>query len=736
MKKLIYLLFGLSGAIGLLYQVVWSRKLLLLFGNTTHSLVTVLAVFMAGLSIGSIVFGYLADKNSRTIRLWGFLEILIGLSAIFFLLALPIVRQIYAPAGSIIKFFAASILLLPATIFMGGTLPVLVKAFISKKKEILSDTSKLYSSNTLGAFLGTLLTGFILIELVGLNNSVILGALVNIAIGIFAIKFLTNQKPKNEEPKTQKTMVSVKTYNAGAIGFTLFVFFLSGAISFSYEILWTRMLIASLGTFTYAFSLILATILAGIALGALLASRFEKVTQRLFLFGILQIGIGTFAVLSLVVLSFDISVHDVAKLLIILTPTSIFMGMTFPTVTSIFRDPKKTGFNVGRAYAVNTAGSIVGPIVTGFLLIPLIGTTDTLISLALINILAGALLFYYEGKPYAKAAFFPLLIIAAILWTSTNKPLLFIENSLKNRVSIYQKNNWKWQLFEDEVATTLSFAGDSHSEKGLVIDGVQTTSLTTETKLLAHLPLLLHPNPKDLLVIAFGMGTTYRSALMYDQVNVDAVELVPSVPKHFTLFYDDAEEVLKNPRGKIIINDGRNYVLFTKKKYDVVVVDPPPPINAAGTTVLYSKEFYQDSKNVLKEGGIFVQWFWYGAQESDFRMLFAAMQQVFPHIKVAVSPMSLGVYFLASDQEINIDKDLLEQRLTEKVLSDLNEWEKVPYDVQKILKLFVGDELTVKSFIKDSAPLTDNNPNTEYFMIRQRMHPEQLIRTHWFTGEE
>lgn len=724
MKRL-YLLFTISGALGLLYQVVWARMLVLIFGNTTYSTTTVISLFMGGIALGSFFFGWLSDKKINTLRLWGLLEILIGLSAIVVLVSFPFVVSLYT-GSTLTRFLISMVLILPPTFFMGGTLPVLIKHL--SFKNLTATVSKLYFVNTLGAFMGTLVTAFFLLELLGLNFTVMFAAWANISIGLmaFTIRLKSQQKEKIPKPSSKNT------YAKTTIVFAMLALFMSGAISLSYEILWTRLLVASLGTYVYAFATILATVLLGIAIGAIVTPILTRLSQRyILMFGLLQIGIGLLAVLSLLILGLDLALAKPTKLVLVLMPTSILMGMTFPVVSTLFKNSTKLGTHVGLAYSLNTTGSIIGPIATGFFLLGLIGTNYTLLFLAILNLTLGGLLLANEGLKFAFVGMLTLIPIAAIIISAKEMPGIYMEHSLKEKIAYYESEGWEWQILEDEVASILVFAGNKNeNDKGLIIDGVQTTTLTIQTKLLAHLPLLIHENPQNMLIIAFGMGTTYRSALAHD-IDVDAVELVPSVPLTFEMFYGDGKKVLNNPKGQIIINDGRNYIFLAEKKYDVIAIDPPPPINAAGTTVLYSQEFYEDAKKILNPGGVVAAWFWYGASEDDFRMLFASMRRVFPHILVAVSPDGRGVFFLGSEEEITLDNKALATRYQGKVYKDVNEWTNNPYTIAELMELFVGDEHTVDRFVKNARPLTDNHPQTEYFFLRHRLNPTPNINPDW-----
>jgi len=725
MKRL-YMLFSISGALGLLYQVIWARMLVLIFGNTTYSTTTVLSVFMGGLALGSSFFGWLSDKKTNNLQLWGILEFFIGLSALLVVVIFPYVNIFYT-GSTFMRFIISALLILPPTFFMGGTLPVLIRHL--NRNNLAATVSKLYFVNTLGAFIGTLITAFILLEILGMGLTVLFAAWANISLGLMSF---TIKLKNNKSQILNKTIKKKTNYSKTTIIFIMLSFFMSGAISLSYEIVWTRLLISSLGTYVYAFAIILATILLGIATGAIITPALTSKTNKYALmFGIIQMGIGLLAVISLLILGLNLNMSTPIKLISVLLPASVLMGMSFPVVSALFENSQKLGTQVGLAYSLNTAGSIVGPIITGFFLIGFIGTSHTLLLLSILNLTVGGLLIASENKKFAPLGLLVIIPISAIIITAKNTPQLYLEKSIKEKISYYESQGWNWKIMEDEAASILAFAGDkSPSDKGLIIDGVQTTTLTIQTKLLAHLPLFLHKNPENMLIIAFGMGTTYRSALVHD-IYVDAVELVPSVPKTFAMFYKDGSEVLNNPKGKIIINDGRNYISLTDKKYDIIAIDPPPPINAAGTTVLYSQEFYEDARKILNPGGIVAAWFWYGASEDDFKMLFASMRNVFPHILVAVSPDGRGVFFFGSEDEIIIDKKVFNERYQGWVYQDVNEWSNTPYRVGDLMELFVGDEKTIDRFVNNAMPLTDDHPKTEYFYLRHKLNPLPNISPDW-----
>lgn len=735
---LLYLLFFISGFTGLVYQVVWSREFLLIFGNTIYSVTTVVSVFMLGLTIGSLLFGYISDKIKRHIFLFSFLQVLIGIFSFLTIFLFDFIRNVYVSMffgnylvqyGVFIKFLLSTLVIILPTIFMGGTLPLLVKYF-SQKKEISKVTSLLYFINTLGSFFGTLITAYILIEVLGLKGSIILGSILNIAAGLLGYFVSSKYKIAKEKIVNKKLKTKRNKINPRFIAI-IFVFFLSGIISMSYEILWTRLLTPITGTYVYAFSIILSMILLGIAFGSFFYKYlFGFFKNKIYLLSLLQLGIGICAFLSLLAISFDINTSYYIRLIFVLLPATLLMGTMFPTISSFLEEYENKGFLIGVSFSANTLGSIIGPILAGFYLIAKVGTSRSIIILSILNICLSIFLLYLANTKQLFKYFISILTILLIIFISYKNNFLFLDSKTKNLINQAETKNWEYYLLEDEVASILAYSSGDYSkdEKGLYIDGVLTTTLTPQTKLLSHLPLFIHPNPKDLLVIAFGMGTSYKSALSHN-INVDAVELVPSVPKVFNLFHPDFKDL--NNKGNIFINDGRNYVLLTEKTYDIIVVDPPPPINASGTTVLYSKEFYRDSKRILNKNGLFVQWFWYGGREDDLKILFSAFRNSFSNILVALSPDGRGIFFIGSDEKITLNKDLIIERYKDNVYKDLNEWQEIPFSVNDILNLFVGTEKIIDRFILNSSPLSDDKPKTEYFFLRHKIIKLNDISADW-----
>lgn len=717
--------------------------LLLNFGSTTHTVTAVVSAFMAGLAIGSFLGPKIFKKVSNYLFLYAAIELVIGISALLTPFFFENVTTIYTrfydtyPSANVlllIKFFLITLSLLPATIAMGTTLPILVHYATQKFRSSVGKTvSVLYAVNTFGAFVGTLLSAYILIELVGLRGSLYIASSINFILSllVFAISRKRSLVPKMDIQSMSDESTYTNLYSQDRIRLALFIFSVSGLISMAYEILWIRQLTPISGTYIYAFSSILGLFLMGIIIGSI-SAYIIKTRYILSSLGIAQLGIGIGAIFSVIIASSHFQLSLWTTEILVIFPATICMGMAFPFV-SRFARMSQAGSFVGTSYAVNTIGSLAGPYVASFILLPILGTTRSIMLLGIINIVFGIVLLQRESirrlivfrSIVASGALIACILVFLVVLL---RPMLFYERSVSQILQKVTGGSYTNFYKEDETASVIAWGNHETSDYGLLVDGVGMSSLVNETKLMAHIPILLHPNPQDMLIIAFGFGTTFRSALSYD-IDVDAVELVPSVPKAFPLYFTDASSILANPKGRIIINDGRNYVRMTQKNYDIISIDPPPPVNSAGTTVLYSKEFYELSKKLLTENGMVLQWLFYGTRIDDFRMLVKSFIDVFPYVQVFQSPQDIGVYIIGSMKPLSVDKTTIAQKLSTypKAYSDMNEWSK--WDADRIVSLYTGDKEMLERFAKGAPPVTDDHPRTEYFLLRQKYTQSDFMST-------
>lgn len=719
---IVYCLFFLSGTASLIYEITWGRMFLLIFGNTTNSIVAVVSAFLLGLALGSILFGKISDKlnNNQLLKLYALLELSAAVFAAATLKLLPILRQSYAyfSDGStlsvqllLIKFTLTCLLLLLPTIAMGGTLPVLTRLFRFQKRTTDKSLSYLYASNTFGAVLGIILAAYFLIELIGLRLTLLTAVLLNLFIATTASLLPT---------PTVKTNMQIKKNHTDAFNkktlMVLMFFFLSGFTSIAYQVLWTRVLTPSLGTFIYAFAAILALFLFGIAFGSIC---YEKISQTLApkinVFALCQLGIGASVLLSIIISHFATFGRTVDLLIRVLPPT-LFMGIGFPAALSLYGQKQTSGFLVGLSYFVNTIGAVISGYLTSFIFLPFLGASKSLIFLMLINLFTAMVILRKKFAYYLSLAIAVTGVVCLLFFSDVLIPFFdyfHIQQAKKNGSDYIYK--------EDEIASVIGTHNKKTGERQLLIDGIGTTYRTSETRIMAHLPLVFVPDSKNALVVAFGMGSTYRSFLRQNQ-QTDAVELVPSVPQLFSLYHPDALQVLKNPLGKIIINDGRNYAFLTDKKYDVIIIDPPPPFNAAGTSILHSREFYQDLTKILTPGGVVSQWIFYSnSREDDILMALKSFLDVFPNV-LAVNKKggAEGLYMLGSFYDLEPQKlNLLSQNSV--AIDDLKEVmgeeELTAFKKGQLIEV-VGNRKSLARALKNTSSITDDRPRNEYYLLR------------------
>ncbi|MCR4324485.1 MAG: fused MFS/spermidine synthase [Candidatus Curtissbacteria bacterium] len=749
--KLAYLLFFLSGVAGLIYEVVWSRLLVLVFGSTTNSIVAVISAFLGGLAIGSLISGKIADRLSfaKLIKTYSWLELFIGLSAGATLLIIPVIKNFYSvlsdgtqitPGILAVKFALTILVLIIPTTLMGATLPILARFLEGQYKSTTRSLSYLYAVNTLGGVVGVVLSAFILIELFGLVSTLLIGVLLNVLISALAGRIAARGLKTISRENLKSNFSALFSLNNVLV---ISLFGVSGLVSIAYEILWTRIFTPTLGTFIYAFASVLAIYLLGIALGSLVWDKFKTlVGGRNMAFAICELAIGLFALLTVILTSryfgqmfgADENILYQAReaafnrrqlIVLMIIPATLFMGLTFPAVVDLLDKKRLYGSTVGLAYFANTVGSICGGFFASFFIIPKIGSSQGVIFLAAINLVIAAIFIFkeQEARQYLKLSATLTLVVAVVLWGWLYSSRGNFYTSINQaRIDWAKKNNVSWVFKEDQVASVLAFA-DTSGNHNLFIDGIPTTTKVRETKLMAHIPIFLHPDPKNILVIAFGMGSTFRSSLTHN-IEADVVELVPSVPPLMSLFYPDADEVLKNPKGAVIINDGRNYVFLTREKYDVVTIDPPPPFNAAGTTLLYSREFYEDISKKLKEGGVVSQWVWFGSRDDDIAMVTKSFVEVFPYVLAIHAPESRGrggMFLEGSFSPIVIDRDKIEKRLNEnpRARMDLSE-SFSDFSISELEELVFANREDLVRWTQGVNAVSDQYPQTEYFILRHK----------------
>jgi len=749
-----FIFFG-SGVCGLIYEVVWLRMLARIMGVTIYATSTVVAAFMAGLALGSFLLGRFIDKRGDPLRVYALLEVLIGASALLvpliFSLSLPLYRYLYATSGenhlliTVLRTFICFFALVLPTTLMGGTLPTLTSWLVKRGNLFGKSFGLLYGINTLGAVFGALISGFVTLEFFGELRTILLGVFLNflvagLAYTIYKKEVKTPEGPALNQALPGATLRKISPYSDKIRRVVLLAFMLSGFTSLAYEVIWTRQLILFLQTSIYAFSGMLAVFLTGIALGSIfMRNRADRFVRPLVIFGILELVIGFLSLSNLYLFPvFDgFSINTVvdrvwvslAATVIIVFPLTFLFGMIFPTASVCYaRDISKTGAAVGGLYSANTLGSIFGALLAGFWLIPFWGSTNAVVLLALLNAGLGLLLLWMgsRGTLRTKICYLTVipLLFLLIFQVKGKDPFLstLAERIQKIKQASCEEKDCPFGIFynkEGIQGTLTAFA--INNEKYLWINGIGMTYLCTETKLMAHLPVIYAPQPpKEMLIICFGMGTVLKSGTVYPDLNITTVELVPEEYKIFGFYHKNAGEILKSKNVHTVVNDGRNYILLSPQRYDIITVDPAPPTYSAGTVNLYTREFFQICKGRLSPDGVMCLWF-PGGQESEVKSLIRTFYSVFPNMKVYVGPHGWGFYFIGTLKEISeseVRQNMGKAFGNPAIIKDLSEYDDSCITETQLHQMFLWDSNEIKSMAADGVLITDDYPYTEFFLWR------------------
>ena len=747
-RAVVLAIFVLSGAAGLIYEIVWSRQLVLVFGNTTQAVSAILTGFFGGMAIGATIGGRIADRVRSPLRMYGLLELALVVVVLVTPLTFGLINEVYrgiypalqgTPFLAIARLILAVLALAPATIMMGATFPALVRHF-TRTAALGQAFGRLYSANTMGAVVGTLLAGLVLIELLGLSGALRVGALCSAIAGLVALWLArgdTGVVPLDEEhPEPARTTATgappVGLRAAGKIVWLpLVIAFVSGLTSLGYQVAWTRLLTSGTGGLTYVFTVILALFLIGIALGATTFNAFRpRIKDPVRVLALSQIAVAILGVAGLILVisqprSLDagnpmgsMGVLMGAAILTVL-PVTIVMGFAFPTASELLRDERGTGGSEsGLLLGVNTTGAIIGSLVIPFVLMPTIGSPLIIVVLALINIALGVGLALW-ARPRRSLLAGAGAIVAVLIVVLATIPGVVVQ---PNVARILDRGAVLFESREDEIASVQ--AGQVGQTPELWVGGTSMTLLTVDAKLMPILPLIARPESERALVVAFGMGTAHRTALIAG-LRTDTVELVPSVPKMYGWYYPDANQVLADPDGRVIVADGRNHLELVAEAFDIIVTDPPPPIQSSGVSVISSLEYYEAGRDHLTDGGVMMQWTPYGTSEADLKEHIRTFATVFPHVTVVNGFAGYGFYMLGSTEPISLDpaagRSVLERP---GVLADISSAFDSPestvdgwLDLIEARTWLVDDE--VRAHAGTGPLITDDEPRPEYFLLRE-----------------
>ena len=708
-----FLFFLVSGFCSVLYEIVWLRLSMAQFGVTSALVAIVLSMFMAGLGLGSWLSGRLIRRhesslNFSALRLYAAIELLIGCSALLVPLQLEAARGLLqqisvSSSGSyhLLSGFAVAITVVPWCGLMGATIPVAMWALRQLSSTRCDRSfSFLYLANVCGAVLGAILPLF-LIELYGFRGTLKIGALLNAMLAV-AASVLAQSSAVNQNGAAR---VSVVIEPARRSYLPLLLLFATGLTSMGMEVVWIREFTPYLNTVVYAFGAILGVYLISTFAGSQAYrwwSRKYDQENRL-----VWAALGLLAVLPIVAANPHFLMARTMRLALGIMPFSTLLGFLTPMLVDRWSsgDPDRAG----TAYAFNILGCILGPLLAGFILLPLTSERWVLFMLALPWLCIG----------FSSGSSGRLRLPRADVWSASAGLASILAAAICFSGTTFEDQFSSSQILRDNTATII--ATGTGMDKRLLVNGVGITGLSPVTKVMAHLPMAFLGHPAhNSLVICFGMGTTYRSLLSWG-VPATAVELVPSVPRMFSYYHADGPALLQSSYGHIVIDDGRRYLERSSEQFDVITLDPPPPVEAAASSLLYSKEFYAAVKPRLREDGILQQWLPMGDTVVHAAVA-RALKESFLHVRVFHTLNGWGYHFLASDRPLhNWDASDLAQQMPPAAAADFTEWGP-SVDAEGQFAILLKNELSVDSMIAESPQtpaLHDDHPANEYYAIRR-----------------
>jgi spermidine synthase len=729
-RRVLFFLFFLSGFCSLAYQVIWTRMAFASFGIITPVLSVVLSVFMLGLAVGSWAGGrFIASLVEKTglsaVVFYAGAEFLIGLGAFAVPKLFAAGEHFLLTSGETDSFrylsLSALVLafsILPWCLFMGATFPLMMAYVRERDCKNTASFSFLYLANVLGAMSGTLLTAVVLVELLGFRHTLWVAAAGNFTITLIS-GWLGWKQPGAVAAALTEAEPAAGSGNLSLPGkarrrLIKWILFSTGFAAMAMEVVWTRSFTPVLKTQVYSFAMIVFTYLGATFLGSWVYRRdlrrnCTNSTGTLIFALAMTVFLPVLANdPRLVVAYFWSSSMDAISAIIVLAslcPFCALLGYLTPGLIDEYGagQPK----NAGQAYAINVLGCILGPLFAGYVLLPHLSERHALILLGL-PFFVFCLLLRHSQSRWQQLGWG--LATGAALVAS-----LFLVGDFETMLLRTQKDT---VIRRDYAATVISF-GEGR-DKRLLVNGIGMTILTPITKFMVHLPMAFHRGkPESALVICFGMGTTYRSALSWD-IEATTVELVPSVIKAFGFYHANAAQVLNNPNGHVVIDDGRRYLKRTAKKFDIIVIDPPPPVEAAGSSLLYSTEFYALVKQHLNPDGIVQVWF-PGGEKLTEQAVIRTTRESFPYVRGFPSIAGFGIHLLASMDPIEAQTATqLAMGMPAAAKNDLMEWSSSP-DLPGYLGLVVTREIPLQNALnlKAEIEITDDDPLNEYFLLRR-----------------
>jgi spermidine synthase len=740
--------FFLSGGVALIYQVLWTRQLGHVFGVTIQAASTVLACFMAGLAIGSYLAGRWSDSMARPLRAFAIVELLIAVSALLTPTLLGVADSIFvgmAPSlegapilTTIARISLTALVLIVPGGLMGMTYPLVLRAASRTADGIRRTASLLYAINTTGAIVGVLFGSLWLVPTLGLRATFLAAAAINVLVAAVAWVASRDEVPLASaaasaaaSPHAEAPSASLVTtpLTDRARWTVLLVIALSGTVTLALEIIWFRILVFFLRPTTYAFASMLAAVLVGLAIGSYLVTPWlRRRANWLAILGATEIAIGLTAVLSAFAL---VRAHDVMSWMWVATeamtppwdfvlplliaaafailPTAILLGAAFPMglilwTTGGRQDDSRVGRRVGMLYALNVAGAIIGSLAGGFVLIPTLGAQTSLVLIAAIPLLGGLALFWM-AQPRLRI---PVVAVSAAAFVVAAVVLPDVFQDVITRR--YPGHHVLWHAEDAQATVSVVRHGD---QRVLLIDGMHHASdgasMVGYHRAIGTLAVAVHHDPRNVLIVGMGGGTTGGGASILPNSRTTIVELSPSVITAGSWFAGINRNILENPNVRFKVADGRHFLKTTPERFDVITADLMLP-HLAGAASLYSSDYFALARRALAPGGIMVQWI-PGDSEFQHKLMLRSFLSVFPHVTMWMG----GSIAIGSNEPLLLDEadfalkvayPAVQAALTESGMGTFED----------LVGQYFSGRAEMERYLGPGDLLRDDRPITEYFL--------------------
>lgn len=723
-RAILFGLFFISGFCALLYQTVWTRLAFASFGIIAPVLSVVLSIFMLGLALGAWLGGRVAASLHKQtgwspILFYGAAEFIIGVGAFTVPALFHVGEQLLLSAGQMdsarylfLSALALAMSILPWCLCLGATVPFVMAFVRSESPQNEKSFSFLYLANVLGAMSGTAVTALVLIEVLGFRRTLFVAGFANFGVALVSC-MLARRRSRPAQTREMGNVLLPSAPGPPSSDRTIkLILFSTGFCAMAMEVVWVRSFTPILLTQVYAFASILFAYLAATFAGSWWY-RHDLKQNRIRALPTLLALCAMAAFLPIILndarfyWSEPTPPHRILSGLVLLfSICPICAGLGYLTPSLIDRGGRGEPRAAGKLYALNVIGCILGPLLASYILLPSLGERYSLVLLGLPFVL-----FYFFVSKGASARYRAAIGFASgalAVWST------FFVWDFAALIS----SKAPVEIRRDYAASVIAEGEDRI--KFLLVNGVGMTGLVPTTKYMAHLPLMLHTGkPHNALIICFGMGTSFRSALSWD-IETTAVELVPSVRDSFAFYHADAAQVLNDPKAHTVIDDGRRYLKRTEEKYDVIVLDPPPPVAAAGSSLLYSEQFYETAKPHLKPYGILQAWLPATTRLNEQAVL-RSIGNSFPHVRCYRSPGNVGIHILASMEPINVfSPQSLALAMPISAAADLMEWTQ-DRTLAEYIASIMSEPMSLNQALNPNPRIrvTDDRPFNEYFLLRR-----------------